>query len=574
MDQIVSARVAAQGWYKRHQRIVPLGIFLLAMAITLLAALAIERTEATRQAEEMRAAGRGVAAALERRAASHTAYLRAGAALLASRGNLTEETFYDFLHDVRDDEDAHNSEGVSWAPWLPAGAIAGFVKRTRAQRQSDFTIHSASLGPQAGASPNTPAVPVLWRSSPNASNQGAVGYDLYSEPVRRDAINRALRQHRPTLSGRTMLHLWSGQPQGPGFVMFAPVFAHDPQRTPLGFIVKTFTANGFLSSGVALGQAQGFGPNPFAMSLYDGPVRRDRLLAHLTPAEAPPASLWASHLRKLLGVGRVVAVPVTLARRPMVLVVDAGTQAPLSNLSMAVLGFGTILALLMMLMARMIAHQAAEDRASLGWLREQTSIRASLTRELNHRVKNTLANVLSIIALTRHRAQSLEDFAETLTGRIRALSATHDLLTSSDWGPTRIEALIAAELAPYAQGHESAVDLEGPAVDLAPNDALLLGLAIHELATNASKYGALSVLGGRVSVHWQKMTPELVRVHWKEVGGPPVSQERRRGFGTELLERIVAHELGHAVEMDFATTGLACVLVVPVRVPAAFRIRA
>jgi len=273
-------------------------------------------------------------------------------------------------------------------------------------------------------------------------------------------------------------------------------------------------------------------------------------------------------------VGRTVAVPVMLVRRPMVLVVDAGERGALSNLSVAVLVFGTVLATLMMLMARMIAHQAAEDRASLGWLREQTSIRASLTRELNHRVKNTLANVLSIIALTRHRAASLDDFADTLTGRIRALSATHDLLTNSDWGPTGISALIAAELAPYAQGQESAVDLDGPSVDLAPNDALLLGLAIHELATNASKYGALSVVGGRVMVHWQRIEPDLARVQWQEVGGPPVSQERRRGFGTELLERIVAHELGHAIEMDFAPTGLACVLMVPVRVPAAFQIRA
>jgi two-component sensor histidine kinase len=233
-----------------------------------------------------------------------------------------------------------------------------------------------------------------------------------------------------------------------------------------------------------------------------------------------------------------------------------------------------LVASLLMLLVRMLTQQALEDEASLRWFEEQASIRNSLTRELNHRVKNTLANVLSIMALTRRRSKSLEEFADGLDGRIRALSATHDLLTKSDWGTTPVRAVIEAELVPYAHDGDHEIDLQGPDIELAPNDALSLGLAMHELATNAAKYGALSRPGGKVAAHWKLVSPGLVRIEWQESGGPPVTQERGRGFGTDLIERIVAHELKNPVELEFASEGVRCVLTVPVRRPSEFSMRA
>jgi two-component sensor histidine kinase len=182
--------------------------------------------------------------------------------------------------------------------------------------------------------------------------------------------------------------------------------------------------------------------------------------------------------------------------------------------------------------------------------------------------------VLSIIALTRRRATDVESFAESLNGRIRALSATHDLLTQSEWGTTLIRAVVAAELAPYTQDADHLIELQGPDVELAPNDALSLGLAIHELATNAAKYGALSTHSGALRIHWTMISSELARIEWRESGGPPVPKVRPRGFGTELIEKIVAHELGRPVELRFEPEGVVCVLVTPVRKPVAFRMRA
>ena len=189
-------------------------------------------------------------------------------------------------------------------------------------------------------------------------------------------------------------------------------------------------------------------------------------------------------------------------------------------------------------------------------------------------MKNTLANVLSIIALTRRRADNVEDFADGLDGRIRALSATHDLLTKSDWGTTPIEAVVQAELRPYAQDQDHVVRLSGPDVELAPNDALSLGLAMHELATNAAKYGALSRVGGQVSVDWTMIGENLVRITWVESGGPPVPDKRGRGFGMDLIERVVANELRNPVKLEFDPSGVRCSMQIPVRQPTEFAMRA
>ncbi|MBC7159256.1 MAG: sensor histidine kinase, partial [Porphyrobacter sp.] len=293
--------------------------------------------------------------------------------------------------------------------------------------------------------------------------------------------------------------------------------------------------------------------------LYDGPPRPENLLAASGGGDPDGATLLRT---------------VTIANNPWVLEITSSAGGGLSTVSMATIIFGLLVAGLLLQLVRMLTRQAIEDESSLQWFEEQASIRTSLTRELNHRVKNTLANVLSIIALTRRRADTLDDFADGLDGRIRALSATHDLLTQSDWGTTPVRAVVEAELLPYAHPGDHEIDLRGPDIELAPNDALSLGLATHELATNAAKYGALSQPGGRVTVHWRLVSERLVRVEWQESGGPPVPAQRGRGFGMDLIERIVAAELKSPVRLDFDPAGVRCVLTIPVREPTEFTMRA
>ena len=189
-----------------------------------------------------------------------------------------------------------------------------------------------------------------------------------------------------------------------------------------------------------------------------------------------------------------------------------------------------------------------------------------LLDELNHRVKNTLATVQSIAIQTRRTADSAS-FEEAFLSRIAALGQAHDLLTEVSWDGAALKDVIARTLAPYAaDGQADRIDLSGPNVRLGPNAAVSLTMAFHELATNAGKYGSLSVVAGRVSVAWSVDSlsdPTVVEIDWRETGGPPVSQPSRRGFGSRLVETGLAREFDGRVELTFAPEGLWCHMHLP-----------
>ena len=131
-----------------------------------------------------------------------------------------------------------------------------------------------------------------------------------------------------------------------------------------------------------------------------------------------------------------------------------------------------------------------------------------------------------------------------------------------------------AELAPYLDPEDQRMsEIAGPDALLAPNDAMSLGLALHELATNAAKYGALSVPTGKVSVNWSIPEPDRCLVTWREVGGPVVLAPKRRGFGMDLIEKIVSRELSAQVELSFEKSGLTCTISVPLRDQREFMLR-
>ena len=157
---------------------------------------------------------------------------------------------------------------------------------------------------------------------------------------------------------------------------------------------------------------------------------------------------------------------------------------------------------------------------------------------------------------------------------LRALSATHDLLMQREWRDAPVADIVRSELAPYMQDDDHHVSMHGPDVEVAPNDALSLGLALHELATNAAKYGSLSEPAGEVEISWWVEPGRHVTVDWREFGGPAVSEPGRRGFGMDLIERIVANELRQEVKVEFKPGGVECRILIPLRDRTAFAIRA
>jgi len=182
--------------------------------------------------------------------------------------------------------------------------------------------------------------------------------------------------------------------------------------------------------------------------------------------------------------------------------------------------------------------------------------------ELNHRVKNTLATVQSIAMQTARSHSDPATFAVTFQARLMSLSHTHDLLTRSHWEGADLDEVLEHET--EAHGHHRVL-ANGPHVALAPAAALSLGMIFHELATNAAKYGALSVPDGRVMVDWSVSdSPERrLSLIWSEVGGPPVVMPERRGFGSRLIERNVRHDLAGDAKLSYATEGFRAEISVP-----------
>ena len=187
----------------------------------------------------------------------------------------------------------------------------------------------------------------------------------------------------------------------------------------------------------------------------------------------------------------------------------------------------------------------------------------TLIAELNHRVKNMLMVAIGIAQQTHKSAATPETFLEAFIGRLQAMARSYELLSRENWTESSLIDLVKTELSPFGLERLS---LEGPDVALKPKVALSLGMVLHELATNAGKYGALSVPEGQVSIRWDAdigIAGPHLEVHWSEKDGPPVTKPPRRGFGVKLIEKETSYNLGGQAEIDFAPSGLSARLAFP-----------
>jgi PAS domain S-box-containing protein len=183
--------------------------------------------------------------------------------------------------------------------------------------------------------------------------------------------------------------------------------------------------------------------------------------------------------------------------------------------------------------------------------------RETLVAELDHRVKNVLAAVQSLAAQSARKAASLESFLKTFAGRLKSMASAHELLTATRWRGASMHNIAAAELGGLAPGQTR---WEGPDLLLTPRAANALSLALHELATNAVKFGALSIDPGRVEVRWRQTGDGGLELRWIETNGPPVATPTRRGFGATLLEKVTGRELGGEAKIEYRREGVRVVL--------------
>ena len=209
-----------------------------------------------------------------------------------------------------------------------------------------------------------------------------------------------------------------------------------------------------------------------------------------------------------------------------------------------------------------LLHVVLRRINAMAFERKRTADRDQLLMaELDHRVKNTIANIQALVRQTSRSAESVTGFVTGLEGRIRSMAKAHSLLSKSRWESVSLTRLIHEELDAYKNGGTQ-LNISGDDLLLTPKSALSLSLAIHELATNAVKYGSLSRSGGSVGVAWQA-SESGIDMSWTEAGGPPVSAPNRMGFGTTLIEKALGMETGGTSKIDYLHDGIVCKIFLP-----------
>ncbi|MCX8293140.1 sensor histidine kinase [Phyllobacterium sp. 0TCS1.6A] len=190
-----------------------------------------------------------------------------------------------------------------------------------------------------------------------------------------------------------------------------------------------------------------------------------------------------------------------------------------------------------------------------------------LLRELNHRVKNTLAMLQSLARQTLNRTSDPAEFMEAFSGRLRAISEAHTLLSDREWSGISLVDLVTRQVEPYALYDSHQLELVGEDMILPPDHALGLGIALHELATNAAKHGAFSAAAGKVRVSWQTergLDGSRVVIQWTEMNGPPVMPRGERGLGERLIERSLDKVISSSVRLSYPPTGMEALISMPI----------
>ena len=186
---------------------------------------------------------------------------------------------------------------------------------------------------------------------------------------------------------------------------------------------------------------------------------------------------------------------------------------------------------------------------------------ATLAREAEHRTKNVLATVQATVNLSH--SDTPDGLKQAIEGRIQALANVHGLLVRARWAGAELSSIVAQELAPYRGRDETRARIDGPNVLLVPNTAQAIAVTLHELSTNAAKYGSLSVRRGRVEVTWSRAADGQLILRWTESGGHPAKKPTREGFGTHVIERMIRGQLKGEMHLDWRAEGLACEIVLP-----------
>ncbi|MDW6022040.1 CHASE domain-containing protein [Mesorhizobium sp. BAC0120] len=396
--------------------------------------------------------------------------------------------------------------------------------------------------------------PIILFEPLDPENAAGIGYDMFSEPIRRAAIESALRTGQPVASGRLLLGQATGDERTyPGFIVFAPLAdapvhreGAEPPPEPIGLLFVAFRVEDLFNA--ALGRAPLL---PVNVEIYDGAIDPEKLLFR---SEGKPDEVLGNVIT-VTRQAKVAGRTWYLQFRP-----TSAFTAPTSSATPILIGIGGLLLAAAVALVVRLQNQAAETEAALRMTSEKALLeRELILQEMKHRIKNSIARVLAIARQTGTSSKSIEEFTASFSARLQAMAASQDMLTRSQWQKADLGSLLRTELEQVFGQNIDRVRLSGPPVELNEHTTQALGLTFHELATNALKYGEAGSENGALSVEWAitraNGKPNLV-LKWMESGQSAVPEPSRTGFGTRLIDMNITRELQGTIAREFGGNGL------------------
>lgn len=485
---------------------------------------------------------------------NHMLLIKAVEAHFQATGEVpSPKEFRVFVSHLQKTEQFNGVQGLGFARYVRTGpqsdqAIAGELNRNYGLFRQPWPETSEEF-----------RTPIVMLEPTNETNVRALGFDMYSQPIRRAAILAALSEQRLRASGTVELVQEDSQDPQAGFLMYTPFFKPVSDR-PLGFIYAPFRI-----------------PNLFDSALNRSPM----LPVHVTAWDGEPTEASLIYQSVSKASNRMDSAPpssmsIEVAGRTWTIEVRASDiyRPPVDQTRTIMLAIASLL-----LAGALAASSRAQQRTiEVGEALRQQSERALtdrefLLQEMKHRIKNMIARVLAMSRQTARSAENLNDFTQSFGARLQAMAASQDLLARTSWRSADLKTLLAQELQQLLGNNLDESSLKGPSIELNEVAAQAFGLAFHELATNALKYGSAQSDTGKLDIWWRvradaKKQKTLI-FSWRERSETPLDEQnssalaKKGGFGTKLLDATMRVELGGSITIVPDDYGIDVTIEVP-----------
>lgn len=491
---------------------------------------------------------------IESRIDLHLSLLRSTQALFDARnGEISGSEFKAFFSALDVDNNFAGLRGIGYLRLAKTGDEAAVERDMLRDRGAAHTVYPDTTQPWR--------TPVVLFEPLDPANESTIGYDMFTEPVRREAIEKAMADDAQHASGLVQLGQDTGAAQTfTGFLVFvrlnvetAPDGINASRSSTSGLLYAAFRARDLFQTALSRTPLL-----PVNTAVYDGTADADNLLFQ---SETPPVASFGDRLlvtRKIIVAGR----PWTVLFRP-----TSAFSQPSSRAIPVMLGlFGLLLAGAIALVAR-YQERAYDAKSLLHETTEKSLLEKDLMlQEMKHRIKNSITRVLAIARQTAAQATDVQEFSTSFSARLQAMAASQDMLTRSRWQKADLGDLLRIELGQVFGKELPEGILSGPQVLLDERTTQALGLTFHELATNALKYGEAGNSVGALKVDWSfegRGSERMLVLNWREAGQKELEAPAKTGFGTKLIDLNVTRELRGTIARDFRIDGLT----VEIRIP-------